>query len=144
MPSHGPAHRNGSDPDGGRRPSVVTKVSPWSFAETVARLRAVIAARELRVFVEIDHTKEARRAGVLLRDTLVFLVGDPVVVASAIDAAPISALDIPLRLVVWDDGCRTRLSYPSPAEVARCHGLDGDLVSALEAIDRWTTASINR
>jgi uncharacterized protein (DUF302 family) len=145
MPSNRSAPRDGSDPDlVAGRDSIVTKTSPWSFADTVARLRAVIAARELNVFIEIDHTEQARRVGIALRDTKVFLVGDPLVVAAAIDAAPLAALDLPLRLAVWDDGCRTRVSYTSPAHVAGRYGLSSDITSALNAIDRWTAAAINR
>ena len=145
MPNERSARSNGSDPPGGGDSRVVvTKVSPWSMADTVARLSAVVAARGLKVFAVIDYSDEARRVGLALRDTKLFIVGSPTAITPMIDAAPLAALDLPLRVIVWEDGYQTRVSYPSPAEVARRHGLDQDLTAALEAIDAWTSAVVNR
>lgn len=140
----------GSDPKVRNRRSeggdavVITKVSPWSVADTVARLAAVLAARGMKVFAAIDHADEARSVGLALRDTKIFIVGSPSLSTEAIEAAPLAALDLPLRVVVWEDGYQTKVSYPSPAEVARRHGLDGDLATALESIDAVTSVVINR
>jgi uncharacterized protein (DUF302 family) len=123
---------------------VVTKSSPWSMADTVARLSAVVAARGMKVFAVIDHSDEARRVGLTLRDTKLFIVGSPSVATAAIEAAPLAALDLPLRVVVWEDGYQTKVSYPSPAEVARRYGLDGDLAAALASIDAVTRAVVDR
>lgn len=123
---------------------VVTKVSPWSMTDTVARLTAVLAARGMKVFAVIDHADEARGVGLALRDTKLFIVGSPSVSTAAIEAAPLAALDLPLRVVVWEDGYQTKLSYPSPSEVARRYGLDSDLAAALESIHAVTTAVVDR
>jgi len=123
---------------------VVTKVSPWSMADTVARLSAVVAARDMKVLAVIDHSDEAHRVGRALRDTKLFIVGSPSVTAAAIDAAPLAALDLPLRVLVWQDGYQTKVSYPSPAAVARRYGLNADVAAALETIDTWTTAVVDR
>ena len=114
------------------------------MAETVARLSAVVAARGLKVFAVIDHSDEARRVGLALRDTKLFIVGSPSVTTPVIEAAPLAALDLPLRVIVWEDGYQTKVSYPSPADVARRYGLDADLAAALDTIDAWTSAVINR
>ena len=123
---------------------VVTKSSPWSMADTVARLSAVVAARGMKVFAVIDHGDEARSVGLALRDTKLFIVGSPSVSTPAIAAAPLAALDLPLRVVVWEDGFQTKVSYPSPAEVARRYGLDDDLAGALDSIDAVTSAVVDR
>jgi uncharacterized protein (DUF302 family) len=123
---------------------VVTRLSPWSIADTVARLAAVLAARGMRVFATVDHADQARSVGLALRDTRLFIVGSPLVSTPAIEASPLAALDLPLRVVVWEDGYQTKVSYPSPAEVARRYGLDGDLAAALESIDAVTSAVVER
>lgn len=123
---------------------VITKVSPWSMAETVARLAAVLGARGMKVFAAIDHADEARSVGLALRDTRIFIVGSPSVSTEAILAAPLAALDLPLRVVVWEDGYQTKVGYPSPAEVARRYGLERDLAIALESIDAVTSTVIDR
>jgi uncharacterized protein (DUF302 family) len=142
MPIEGSAHTNGTNPRENR--VAVTKLSPWSVADTVARLSAVAAARGLRILAVIDHSDEARRVGLKLRDTKLFVVGSPSVSTPLIDAAPLAALDLPLRVIVWEDGFQTKVSYPSPAEIARRYGLEADLAAALESIDAWTSAVIHR
>ena len=145
MSSDGSAASNGFQAGhGDDDPIIVTKVSPWSMADTVARLSAVVAARGLKVFAVIDHSDEARQVGLALRDTKLFIVGSPRVTTPVIEAEPLAALDLPLRVVVWEDGYQTKVSYPSPAEAARRYGLDAELATALEAIDAWTSAVINR
>jgi len=145
MPGEGsddPKGSNGrSDTDAGQ---FITRVSPWSIADTVARLAAVLGARGMKLFAAIDHADEARSVGLALRDTRIFIVGSPSVSTAAIAAAPLAALDLPLRVVVWEDGHQTKVSYPSPAEVARRHGLGTDLAIALESIDAVTSTVIDR
>lgn len=124
--------------------AVVTKLSPWSLADTVARLSAVVAARGMEVLAIIDHSGKARDAGLDLRDTKLVIFGSASVATPVIDAAPLAALDLPLRVVVWQDGHRTLVSYPAPAAVARRYGLDAALAQAFASIDAVTTTVIDR
>jgi uncharacterized protein (DUF302 family) len=124
--------------------AVVTKLSPWSMADTVARLLAVVAARGMEVFAVIEYSGRAGDIGVDLRNTTLVIVGSPSAATPVIEAAPLAALDLPLRVVVWEDGYQTLMSYPAPAAVARRHGLDGDLADALASMDVLTNAVIDR
>ena len=124
--------------------AVVTKLSPWSMADTVARLSAVVAARGMEVLAIIDHSRKARDVGLDLRDTELVIFGSPSVATPVIEAAPLAALDLPLRVVIWEDGYQTLVSYPAPAGVARRYGLDGDLAGALGTIDTVIAAVIDR
>jgi uncharacterized protein (DUF302 family) len=145
VPNQRPGEGNGSKkPADGGDGLVVTKSSPWSMADTVARLSAVVAARGMKVFAVIDHSDEARRVGLTLRDTKLFIVGSASASAAAIAAAPLAALDLPLRVVVWEDGFQTKVSYPSPTEVARRYGLDNDLAAALGSIETVTSVVVDR
>jgi hypothetical protein len=83
------------------------------MADTLARLSAVLAARGIEVFAITDHSGKARDVGLELRDTKLVIFGSPS--ATVIEAAPLAALDMPLRVVVWEDGYQTRVSYPAPA-----------------------------
>src|SRR5205809_5635157 len=80
--------------------TVVTKLSPWSMADTVARLSAVVAAHGLEMYAVIDHSAKARSIGLDLRATKVVMFGSPSVVTTLIEAAPLAALDLPLHVVV--------------------------------------------
>ena len=124
--------------------AVVTKLSPWSIADTVARLSAVGAARGMEVFAVIDHSAKARDAGLDLRETRLVILGSPSAATPIIEAAPLAALDLPLRVVVWQDGYQTLVSYPEPAAFVRRYVLGGDLGDAFAAIDRLVSAVIDR
>lgn len=124
--------------------AVVTKLSPWSMADTVARLSAVVAAHGMEVLTIIDHSAKARDAGLDLPDTKLVIFGSPSSSAAVIKAAPLAALDLPLRVAVWADGHQTLVSYPAPAAVARRHGLDDDLADVLRSVDKITAAVIDR
>jgi hypothetical protein len=56
---------------------VITKLSPWSVTDTVARLSAIVAAKGLKLFAVIDHSGEAEAAGLNLRDTKVVIARKP-------------------------------------------------------------------
>jgi uncharacterized protein (DUF302 family) len=144
MPTEGTTGNAENGRPTGAVDDVVTKLSPWSMADTVARLSAVVAARGLEVYGVIDHSGKARNLGLALRDTKLVIFGSPSAVTPLIHASPLAALDLPLRVVVWEDGHRTLVSYPSPAAVARRYGLDGDLAAALSNIDALTNVVIER
>jgi uncharacterized protein (DUF302 family) len=123
---------------------LVTKLSPWSAADTLSRLLAVAAARGLKVFGVIDHSGEAKAVGLELRDTKVVIFGSPQAGTPVMLAAPTAALDLPLKVLVWDDEGQTKVSYTAPATLAARYGLSEELASRLAGIDALTDAAINR
>src|SRR3981189_3645275 len=103
---------------------VVTKSSPWSVADTVTRLFAVAAARELKVFAVIDHSAEANNVGLHLRDTKLVIFGSPATGTPWLGPTPLVALALPLKVVGWEaDDYQTKLSYTAPGALARRFGL---------------------
>jgi uncharacterized protein (DUF302 family) len=123
---------------------LVTKLSPRSAADTLSRLLAVAAARGLKVFGVIDHSGEAKAIGLELRDTKVVIFGSPAAGTPVMLAAPTAALDLPLKVLVWDDEGQTKVSYTAPATLAARYGLSEELASRLAGIDALTDAAINR
>ena len=121
---------------------MVTKSSPWSVDETVARLEGVLAARGVKLFAVIDHGGEAA-AGLELRDTKVVIFGNPAAGTPVMQAAPLAALDLPLRVLVWADGDHTRIDYASPAELAARYDLSEALAARLAAVDAVTEAVVS-
>jgi uncharacterized protein (DUF302 family) len=124
---------------------VVTKLSPWSVADTLTRLLAVAAARELKVFAIIDHSGEAENVGLSLRDTKLVIFGSPAAGTPVMQSAPLAALDLPLKVLVWaSDDYQTKLSYTAPGALARRYGLSVEHTARLAGIDALTTAVIAR
>jgi uncharacterized protein (DUF302 family) len=123
---------------------VVSRLSPWSVDDTVARLSAVARARELQVFAIIDHGEEAERSGLRLRETKLVLLGDAEMWTAAIEAVPYAALDVPLRVVVWSDHEQTTLSYVAPTELALRYGLGEEFVGGVSLLKEIVEVVINR
>jgi uncharacterized protein (DUF302 family) len=121
---------------------VVTKPSPWPVAETVARLEAVVADKGLKLFAVVDHSREAEAHGLELRETSVVIFGSPVAGTLVMQAAPLAALDLPLKVLVWDDEGQTKITYAPPSELAARYGLADDLAARLAGIDVITDAAL--
>jgi uncharacterized protein (DUF302 family) len=123
---------------------IVTKLSPWTVAETVSRLATVVAEKGLKQFAVIDHSGEARHVALDLRDTKVVIFGSPVAGTPVMEAVPMVALDLPLKVLVFADGDQTKLCYTAPGELARRYGLSDELSARLAGIDAITDAVIAR
>jgi uncharacterized protein (DUF302 family) len=120
---------------------VVTKSSPSSVAETVARLERELEARGVKLFAVIDHSGEAAAAGLRLRDTKLVIFGNPAAGTPVMEAAPLAALDLPLKVLIWADGDQTRISYVDAAELGARYGLSNELADRLAVIDAITDAA---
>lgn len=120
----------------------MTKESPLSVADTVARLSHLITERGLTLFGVIDHSGEAHAVGLDLRDTKVVIFGNPRAGTPVMQAAPLAALDLPLKVLVWDDGGQTKLTYTAPATLAARYEIPSELTAALAAVDALTDAVI--
>jgi uncharacterized protein (DUF302 family) len=121
---------------------VTTKVSPRSVTATVSRLTGIVSAKGMKVFAVIDQSAEAREAGLQLRETMLVIFGNPAAGTPVMDAAPLVALDLPLKILIWADGSRTNVTYYSPAAIAARYGLSAELAAKLAGIDPLTDALI--
>jgi uncharacterized protein (DUF302 family) len=122
--------------------SIVTKLSHRSVTDTVSVLTGMISAKGMKLFAVIDQSAEARQAGLSLRETTLVVFGSPAAGTPVMAAAPLAALDLPLKVLVWDDGGQTTVSYYSPAALAARHHLDADLAANLAGINALTDALV--
>ena len=123
-------------------PDVVTKLSPRSVADTVTRLKNIVTAKGMTLFAVIDQRAAAREAGLDLRETTMVIFGSPAAGTPVMDAVPLSALDLPLKALIWDDAGQTKVSYYAPASIAARHGLSADLAARLAGIGPLTDALV--
>jgi uncharacterized protein (DUF302 family) len=119
---------------------VVTKLSPRSVEETVAALSALVTSKGMKLFAVIDHSGEASAVGLDLRDTKVVIFGSPQAGTPVMQAAPLMALDLPLKVLIWSDEGQTKVSYTSPATLAARYQLADELAARLAGIDAVTDA----
>ena len=121
---------------------VVTKLSPLSVADTTAKLTAIIAAKGVKLFDVIDQAAEARQAGLTLRDTVLVIFGNPAAGTPVMAASPLSALDLPLKVLIWSDNGQTKISYYAPAALAARHHIAPELAGNLGAVNALTDALV--
>ena len=121
---------------------IVTKLSPLPVADTVAKLTGMIRARGIKLFAVIDQSAEARQAGLSLRETTLVIFGSPAAGTPVMAASPLAALDLPLKVLVWDDDGQTKVTYYSPAALAARYHLGADLAGNLAAINPLTDALV--
>jgi uncharacterized protein (DUF302 family) len=121
---------------------VVTKLSQHSVADTVAKFTGILNAKGLKVFAVIDQSAEARQVGLSLRETTLVIFGSPAAGTPVMVASPLSALDLPLKVLVWADGEQTKVSYYAPAALAASHHLSDDLAGNLAGINALTDALV--
>ena len=115
---------------------VITKPASKSVAQTIDGLRSVMAGRGFTVFNVNDHSGVAERAGVQMPDSKLVMFGKPSVGAEAMLAAPLAALDIPLKVLVWADrNGSVSVSYNSPGFLAERHHLEGALRAPFDAVE---------
>jgi uncharacterized protein (DUF302 family) len=131
-----------TDNAGTTDPGIVTKTSPRSVADTVTRFTSLLDAKGVKVFAVIDQTAAAREAGLELRDTTLVIFGSPAAGTPVMVAAPLAALDLPLKILVWDDGGQTKVTYYAPAALAARYQLSADLEHNLAAINVLTDALV--
>lgn len=121
---------------------IVTKLSLRPVAGTVARLTDLLNAKGLKLFAVIDQAAEARQVGMDLRETMLVIFGSPAAGTPVMAASPLAALDLPLKVLIWDDAGQTKVSYDSPDWLAARHHLREDLAANLAGIDAVTDALI--
>lgn len=119
------------------RTGLIERASPDTVAETVRRLVEVAEESGATVFATIDHAAGARAVGLVMAETQVVLLGNPVVGTPAMVAAPDLAVDLPTRLLVREAPSGTPGStvvFHDPAHIALRHGLSSEQVEGLQRI----------
>jgi len=115
---------------------IVTIPSHHSVDQTVEKLEAILQSKQVKLFVLVDHSGEAEKAGLEMRPTKLLIFGNPKAGTPLMIASPSIAIDLPLKILVWeDDGGRVWLSYNSPAYLQGRHGFPQELVQNIAAVE---------
>lgn len=100
--------------------------SPHDAATTADRLVAAIDGAGATVFARVDHAGGAASVGEAIPANQLVIFGNPAIGTPAIRDAPTAGLDLPLRVLVVEDGAGSVLIYREPADLAAAHGLPAD------------------
>ncbi len=103
---------------------------------TVANLKGILEAKGVTLFALVDHSGEAEKAGFEMPDTKLLIFGSPRAGTPLMLAAPGVAIDLPLKILVRQDGSgKVWLSYNSPAYLQRRHGFPKELMPNIAVVE---------
>ncbi len=114
---------------------IITIASRHSVNQTVQKLEQIFTAKGVKLFVTIDHSGEAERAGMTMRPTKLLIFGNPKAGTPLMIAAPSVAIDLPLKILVWEDeNGAAWISYNSPEYLRDRHGVPEDLLRNIAVV----------
>jgi uncharacterized protein (DUF302 family) len=115
---------------------IVDIASHHSVDATVERVRDILDARGVRLFALVDHSGEAEKAGMKMRPTKLLIFGNPKAGTPVMVAAPSIAIDLPLKILVWEDEAgKVWISYNSADYLRGRHNVPAELMQNLAAAE---------
>ena len=115
---------------------IVNKPSAHPVDQTVEKLKAILQAKGVTLFALIDHSGEAEKVGMKMKPTKLLIFGNPKAGTPLMLSAPSTAIDLPLKILVWEDGQgRVWISYNSPSYLQMRHGFARDLLQNLAVVE---------
>ena len=118
-----------------KKNGIIEVLSNHSVDQTVARVQEILQTTGVTLFALIDHSGEAEKAGMKMLPTKLLIFGNPKGGTPLMLAAPSVAIDLPLKILVWQDGQgEVWLSYNSPEYLAERHGLPQDLLQNIAVV----------
>ena len=115
---------------------IIDKASTHSVDETVEKLKGMLQAKGVALFALVDHSGEAAKVGMKMPPTKLLIFGNPKAGTPLMLAAPSSAIDLPLKILVWEDAQgKVWVSYNSPQYLQQRHGIPEELLPNIAVVE---------
>src|SRR6202030_3911576 len=115
---------------------IVNQPSTHSVDDTLGKLQHILEAKGIAVFALVDHSGEAAKVGMKMRPTKLLIFGNPKGGTPLMLAAPSVAIDLPVKILIWeDDQEKVWVSYNTPEYLAERHGLPPHLAQNIGFLD---------
>lgn len=122
---------------------IISKPSKYSVPETLSRLENILNSKGIKIFTRVDHSGEAEKAGLKMPPTQLLIFGSPKAGTPVMVAAPVSAIDLPLKALAWQDAKgQVWVSYNDPAYIQRRYALADDVMKPLAGIGAFIDATV--
>ncbi len=119
---------------------IANRPSAHSVDETVAKLKALLDAKGVTVFAVIDHSGEAAKVGLTMRPTKLVIFGNPKGGTPVMVAAPSIAIDLPLKILVWEDAQgKVWTSFNEPQYLQSRHHVPQELMPNISVAEMFAT-----
>jgi len=126
-----------------KKSGIVDVPSNHSVDETVERVKNILQSKGVTLFALIDHSGEAKKVGMKMPPTKLLIFGNPKGGTPLMLAAPSVAIDLPLKILVWEDGRgKVWLSYNSPEYLKQRHGLPQDLLQNIAIVETLAAKAV--
>ena len=113
---------------------IVTISGSLSVDQTARKLKTMLEAKGIKLFALIDHSGDAKAAGMEMPATKLLIFGNPKAGTPLMLASPSAAIDLPLKILVAEDTTgKTRISYNDPAWLRERHGFPPELEKNIAA-----------
>jgi uncharacterized protein (DUF302 family) len=120
----------------GKSSGLVEIPSSHSVAETVEKLKGILQANGVTLFAFVDHSGEAEKAGLKMRPTKLLIFGNPKAGTPVMLAAPSSAIDLPLKILIWEDAQgKVWITHNSTAFLQERHNVPSNLLPNIAVIE---------
>jgi len=114
---------------------IIDTPSNHSVDETVEKFKNVLRDKGITLFALVDHSGEAERAGMKMPPTKLLIFGNPKGGTPVMLAAPSIAIDLPLKVLIWEDKLgKVWMSYNSPEYLHKRHAVPDDLVKNIAVV----------
>jgi uncharacterized protein (DUF302 family) len=115
---------------------IVDRPSSHSVDQTVEKLKSILQAKGVTLFALVDHSGEAEKAGMKMPPTKLLIFGSPKAGTPLMLAAPSIAIDLPLKILVWEDPQgKVWISYNSPDYLKTRHELPQELLQNIAIVE---------
>ena len=115
---------------------IVNQPSKHSVDDTLGKLQHSLEAKGIAVFALVDHSGEAANVGMKMRPTKLLIFGNPKGGTPLMLAAPSIAIDLPLKILIWqDEEEKVWVSYNTPEYLAERHGLPSNLAQNIGFVE---------
>jgi len=119
---------------------IISRPSNHSVDQTVEKLKNILQSRGVTLFALVDHSGEAEKVGMKMPPTQLLIFGNPKAGTPLMLAAPSSAIDLPLKILIWEDAQgKIWVTYNSPAYLQERHSLPPELLPTLAVVETLAT-----
>jgi uncharacterized protein (DUF302 family) len=126
----------------GTGPGIVDIPGNHSVDETVEKLKKILEEKGVALFALVGHSGEAEKVGMKMRPTKLLIFGSPKAGTPIMLAAPSVAIDLPLKILIWEDNDgKVWISYISPEYLQERHRLPNELLPNIAVVGKLAASA---
>jgi uncharacterized protein (DUF302 family) len=120
---------------------VISKPAKDSVEDSTQLFAALLKSKGITLFALIDHSGEAQKAGLQMPPTKLFIFGNPKAGTPVMLAAPTIAIDLPLKVLIWEDAAgQAWVSFNDPRYLQERHQVPEALMKNISVVEGLVAA----